>query len=291
MKAASLSLRLLITALIVAVAAIVAWQLWVYYMDDPWTRDGTVRADTVQLAPGVSGPVTQVFVQDNEMVKTGEPLFQIDPTRFLLAILQTEADAARAKAVLEDAQRTASRYSRVSNNAVSSEARDNVVSAAQEAQAAYKLAQANLALANYNLQRTTVRATVNGTITNFSMRPGDFVAAGTPVLALVDADSLYVDGYFEETKLRQIHVGDTAQVMLMDGGPAIRGHVQGFAAGITDGQRTPSPTLLANVNPTFTWVRLAQRVPVRIALDRVPANTKLIAGMTCTVVIGDAVAE
>ena len=145
MKAASLSLRLLTTALIAAVAAIVAWQLWVYYMDDPWTRDGTVRADTVQLAPDVSGPVTQVFVHDNEMVKTGEPLFQIDPTRFLLAILQAEADTARAKAMLDDAQRTASRYNSVSNSAVSSEARDHVVSTAQEAQAAYQLAQANLA--------------------------------------------------------------------------------------------------------------------------------------------------
>jgi RND family efflux transporter MFP subunit len=286
MKAASLSLRLLVTALLVAVAVVVAWQLWVYYMDDPWTRDGAVRADTVQLAPDVSGPVTQVFVHDNELVKTGEPLFQIDPTRFLLAILQAEADVARTKAVMQDAQRTASRYGSLSANAVSSEDRDHVVSAAQESQAAYQLAQANLALANYNLQRATVRATVNGTITNFSMRPGDFVTAGTPVLALVDADSLYVDGYFEETKLQQIHVGDTARVMLMDGSPAILGHVQGFAAGITDGQRTASPTLLANVNPTFTWVRLAQRVPVRIALDHVPAGTKLVAGMTCTVVIG-----
>jgi RND family efflux transporter MFP subunit len=286
MKAASFSLRFLATALIVAVAAIVAWQLWVYYMDDPWTRDGAVRADTIQLAPDVSGPVTQIFVHDNETVKTGQPLFQIDPTRFLLAISQAEAEAARTKAAMEDAERTAGRYKSLSNNAVSSETRDNAISAAQEAQAAYQLAQANLAVANYNLGRATVRATVNGDITNFSMRPGDFVTAGTPVLALLDTDSLYVDGYFEETKMRQIQIGDPASVTLMDGGPAILGHVQGFAAGITDSERSPSPTMLANVNPTFTWVRLAQRVPVRIALDHVPAGTKLIAGMTCTVVIG-----
>ncbi len=287
MKAASLSLRLPATAVTVAIAAITAWQLWVYYMDDPWTRDGTVRADTVQLAPDVAGPVTQVFVHDNEVVKAGEPLFQIDPTRFSLAIRQAQAQLAHAKAAMQDAQRTASRYASISNNAVSSESRDNMVSAAQEAAAEYQLAQANEALAEYNLQRATVRATVNGTITNFSMRPGDYVNAGSPVLALVDADSLYVDGYFEETKLRQIHLGETAQVMLMDGSKAIIGHVQGLAAGIADGQRSANPTLLANVNPTFTWVRLAQRVPVRIALDHVPAGTKLIAGMTCTVVVGD----
>ena len=206
----------------------------------------------------------------------------------MLAIAQAQAEPARAKAAMQDAQRTANRYTNISNNAVSSEARDNMISAAQQATAAYALAQANLALAKYNLQRATVRATVNGTITNFSMRPGDFVTAGSPVLALVDANSLYVDGYFEETKMRQIQIGDTATITLMDGGPAIIGHVQGFAAGITDSQRTASPTLLADVNPTFTWVRLAQRVPVRIALDHVPAGTKLIAGMTCTVVIGPA---
>ncbi len=286
MKVASFTLRFLVTALIVAIAAIVAWQLWVYYMDDPWTRDGAVRADTVELAPDVSGPVTQVFVHDNEMVKEGQPLFEIDPTRFRLAISQAEAELARTKAAMQDAQHTASRYTNLSNNAVSSVTRDNMVTAAQEAEAAYQLAQANLTLANYNLQRATVRATVNGTITNFSMRPGDFVTTGTPVLALVDSDTLYVDGYFEETKMRQIQVGDPAQITLMDGGPAILGHVQGFAAGITDSERSPSPTMLANVNPTFTWVRLAQRVPVRIALDHVPAGTKLIAGMTCTVVIG-----
>ena len=288
MKAASLILRLLVTTAIVAIAAIVAWQLWIYYMEDPWTRDGAVRADTVQLAPDVSGPVTQVFVHDNEVVKTGEPLFQIDPTRFALAILQAQAQVARAKAAMLDSQRTASRYVNISNNAVSGVSRDDMVSAAQEAKAQYDLAQANLALANYNLQRATVRATVNGSITNFSMRPGDFVTAGVPVLALVDTDSLYVDGYFEETKMRQIHVGDAAQVMLMDGSPAILGHVQGLAAGITGHERTPSPTLLADVNPTFTWVRLAQRVPVRIALNHVPAGTNLSAGMTCTLIIGSA---
>jgi multidrug resistance efflux pump len=122
-------------------------------------------------------------------------------------------------------------------------------------------------------------------VTNFSMRPGDYVSTGTPVVAIVDSDSLYVDGYFEETKLRRIAVGDSAQVTLLDGGPPIIGHVAGIAAGITDADRNASPTLLADVNPTFTWVRLAQRVPVRIALDQVPAGTQLVAGMTCTVVI------
>ncbi len=286
MNAASLTPRFLVTLVLAAIAGVVAWQLWVYYMQDPWTRDGRVRADIVTLAPDVTGPVVRVFVHDNEMVHVGDPLFQVDPTRFELAIQQAQAKVMRTQAAMEDAQHTASRYAALSTNAVSGLSRDDTSSAAMEAEADYNLAKADAAVAALNLQRTTVRATVNGIITNFSMRPGDYVNVGAPMLAIVDTDLLYVDGYFEETKLRQIAVGDPAQVTLLDGGPAISGHVQGFAAGVTDAERTASPTLLADVNPTFTWVRLAQRVPVRIALDHLPAGTRLVAGMTCTVSIG-----
>ncbi len=286
MNPASFTLRFLVTLGLVAIAGLVAWQLWIYYMHDPWTRDGKVRADTVQLAPDVSGPVVKVFVHDNEMVHTGEPLFQIDPVRFTLAIQQAQAAVMRTRAAMQDAQQTAQRYSALSNNAVSGLSRDETSSAAMEAQAEYDAAQANAAVAALNLQRSTVRATVNGMVTNFSMRPGDFVSTGTPVMAIVDTDSLYVDGYFEETKLRQIAVGDPAQVTLLDGAPPISGHVEGIAAGIADADRSANPTLLADVNPTFTWVRLAQRVPVRIKLDHVPTGTELVAGMTCTVDIG-----
>jgi len=286
MNPASFTLRFIVTLGLVAIAGLVAWQLWIYYMQDPWTRDGRVRADTVQLAPDVSGPVVKVFVHDNEMVHVGEPLFQIDPVRFTLAIQQAQAAVMRTRAAMEDAQHTAQRYSALSNNAVSGLSRDETSSAAMEAQAEYDAAQADAAVAALNLQRSTVRATVNGMVTNFSMRPGDFVSTGTPVMAIVDSDSLYVDGYFEETKLRQIAVGAPARVTLLDGAPPISGHVEGVAAAIADADRSANPTLLADVNPTFTWVRLAQRVPVRIKLDHVPAGTELVAGMTCTVDIG-----
>ena len=285
MNTASFRLRFFVTLVMVLIAGVIGWQLWVYYMDAPWTRDGRVRADTVNLAPDVSGPVVQVFVRDNQVVKAGDKLFEIDPTRFTLALAQAQAQKLKAQAAMQDAQRTAGRYASLSSNAVSSLSRDAAVSAALEAAAEYQQAQANESVAQLNLQRSTVRATVNGVVTNFSMQPGDYVSAGTPDLAIVDTDSLYVDGYFEETKLRRIAVGDAATVTLLDGGPAISGHVAGLAAGISDAERTPTPSLLADVNPTFTWVRLAQRVPVRIALDHVPAGTTLVAGMTCTVVI------
>lgn len=299
MKPVSFVPRILVTLVALAIAGLVAWQLWVYYMDSPWTRDGRVRADVVSLAPDVSGPVVQVFVHDNEPVHEGEKLFQIDPSRFNLALeqakaalAQAQAAEAKAHATMLNAQQNAARYASLSNNAASAISRDDASTQSREAEAAYAAAQAataaaqaDLDVAQLNLHRTTVRATVNGVVTNFSMQPGDYVGTGTAVIAIVDTDSLYVDGYFEETKLHHIQIGDKAKVQLLQGGPAIDGHVQGFAAGIADGERIAAPTLLADVNPTFTWVRLAARIPVRIAIDHVPAGAHLVAGMTATVTI------
>ena len=277
--------RFLATISLLLVACAVAWQLWDYYMQAPWTRDGRVRADVVALAPDVSGPVVQVFVHDNEAVKTGDPLFQIDPARFTLALTQAQAASFGAHAAMQDAEHTAARYAALSNSAASGQTRDTSAAPALEAAATYQKAQADLGVAQLDVARSTVRATVNGVVTNFSMQPGDYVNAGTAVVAIVDTDSLYVDGYFEETKLHGIAPGDAATITLLQGGPALHGHVTGLAAGIADAERIAAPTLLADVTPSFTWVRLAARVPVRIALDRVPDGVRLVAGMTCTVSI------
>jgi RND family efflux transporter MFP subunit len=291
MTARSFLPRFLITLLAVLAAVFVAWQLWIYYMEDPWTRDGRVRADVVQIAPDVSGLVSQVFVHDNQNVRAGDPLFQIDPLRFTLALQQAQAAVAKAKAQLDEARRDARRYNGLSGNAVSDVSRDQTNTQMLEAEAELAQAMADQNTAALNLDRATVKATVNGTITNFSMQPGNYVTTGTAVAALVDADSLYVDGYFEETKLPRIAIGDAARVTLLGGGPVITGHVASIAAGIADNERVASPNLLADVNPTFTWVRLAQRVPVRIALDHTPPGTRLIAGLTATVQVVQAAAR
>lgn len=285
MKLSSFLVRFAVTCVAFIIAGLIAWQLWSYYMDSPWTRDGRVRADVVSLAPDVSGPVVKVFVHDNETVQIGEPLFQVDPSRFNLALEAAKASLAQAQATMSNTLQNAARYLSLSKSAASAMTRENAESAAQEAKAAYALTQANLNVAKLNLERTTVRATVNGQITNFSMRPGDYVRAGTPVIAIVDTDTLYIDGYFEETKFRNIAVGDEARVELMQGGPAIEGHVQGISAAIANAETAGTTNLLANVNPTFTWVRLAARIPVRITLDKIPPGLKLVAGMTCTVTI------
>ena len=275
--------RVFVTLVMVGIAAVVGWRLWVYDMDAPWTRDGVLRADVVTVTTDVSGLVDEVAVHDNEAVRKGQVLFRIDPLRFRLAVEEAEAAVAMRKAQLSEAAREASRFLALNNLSVSTEQQQQRDAVAAEDAASYQQALADLGVARLNLTRSVVRAPVNGYITNFQIRPGDYVNAGQPVFALIDSDSFYVDGYFEETRLPGIAVGDPARIHLMGQSGVIEGHVQSIARGIADRERAAGPDLLANVNPTFSWVRLAQRIPVRIALDHVPAGVRLVMGRTATV--------
>jgi RND family efflux transporter MFP subunit len=275
--------RVAVTAVVVAAAAAIGWRFWVYYLDDPWTRDGRVRADVVQVAADVSGLVAEVAVADNQPVRTGQVLFRIDPVRFQLALQQAEAIVASRQAASTEAIQEMNRFRALNNLSVSEEQQQQRAAAAEEAGAAYAQALADRDVARLNLARTTVRAPVNGLVTNFDLRPGTYIDAGRPVFALIDTDTYHVDGYFEETKLPRIHPGDPARVHLMGENFDLAGHVQSIAGGIADRERQASADLLANVNPTFSWVRLAQRIPVRVALDRVPEGIRLVSGRTATV--------
>jgi multidrug resistance efflux pump len=283
MTLAPLAGRLAVTLLTVAIAAVIGWQLWVYYMDAPWTRDGTVRADVVKVAPDVSGLVSEVLVHDNQEVRKDQGMFRIDPVRFQLALQQATANVTAKESAAQEATREMNRYRALTSLEVSTEEQQQSTAKAIEAAAAYQQAVADRDVAQLNLDRSQVRASVDGTVTNFSMRPGDYVTAGAPIFALIDTDSIYVAGYFEETKLPQIQQGDRARVRLMGESLLIEGHVQSIAGGIADRERQASSDLLANIAPTFSWVRLAQRVPVRIALDHVPPGVRLIAGRTASV--------
>ncbi|HLG85497.1 MAG TPA: HlyD family secretion protein [Bradyrhizobium sp.] len=276
-----------LTAVAVAAAAVVAMQLWSYYVDAPWTRDGHVRADVVQVAPDVSGFVTDVLVRDNQRVHQGEVIFRIDRARFALALQQADAVVAGRRASLDEANADLKRYRALTTDAVSQQKQEQVLATQQQAQAAYDQAVADRAVAQLNLDRSEVRASVNGTITNMDLRPGTYVTAGHGVMALVDEDTLRVEGYFEETKLPRIHVGDPVRIRLMGDAGTLTGHVQSIAAGIEDRDRAEGSNLLANVNPTFNWVRLAQRVPVRIVLDGKPDPARLVAGRSATVEVID----
>lgn len=279
----SFALRFSVTIMVVAVAAVVGTWLWHHYMDEPWTRDARVRADVVQVATDVSGLVTEVLVHDNQQVQKGDVLIRIDPARFHLALRHAEADVVKQKAAAEEAVRERDRYRALTRLSVSPEQLQQRTAVADELDAAYQQALINRDVARLNLARSEVRAPVNGLVTNFGLRPGNFVDAGRPIFALIDSDSFYVDAYFEETKLPQIKVGDRARVYLMGENVPIEGHVESVAGGVADRERQLSTDLLANVNPTFSWVRLAQRIPVRIALDHVPAGVRLATGRTATV--------
>jgi RND family efflux transporter MFP subunit len=276
-------LRPLVTLITVAIALAVGYALWDYYINAPWTRDGKVRADVVAVAPDVSGLVTEVLVHDNQHVHKGDVLFRIDPDRFDLALRQAEAIVAGKQASLEQAQSDYQRYDKLSDNAVSQQRLELAKAVSDEAKAAYDQAIADRDLAKLNLVRSEVRASVNGLITNMDLQPGAYVSVGRGVTALIDEDTLRVEGYFEETKLPRIHVGDAATVHLVGERTLLSGHVESIAGGIEDRERSAGSNLLANVNPTFSWVRLAQRIPVRIALDPLPKGVLLVAGRTATV--------
>ena len=279
--------RVFVTLFAVIAAVLVGWWLWDFYTLSPWTRDARVQGNIVEVAPDVSGLITSINVVDNQKVAKGDVLFVIDRQRFALAVGAAQANIAQSQSTLKLAEDNANRDARVIGsdpNAISAETAETSRTKASEAAAALQLAQSQLATAQLNLERSTVRSPVNGFVTNLTATVGDYATRGTGVLALVDNDSFYVYAYFMETKLPAIKIGSEAEVRLMAGGTVLRGAVQGLSRAIAN------PTdvrggLLASVDPNFEWIRLAQRIPVRITLDKVPADVNLVAGMSATVVI------
>ena len=277
-------MRWSVTALLLLAASLVALWLWHRYETAPWTRDGHVYADVVRVTPDISGLVTEVDVRDNQIVHKGQLLFVVDRPRYEDALAQADATVTSAQATLDQARRVASR-DRALGDLVATEAREEDDARVQTSLAALHQTVAARTTAQLNLDRTAVLASVNGYITNLSLRPGDYLGAGVQALAMIDTDSLRIEAYLEETKLRHVEVGDEARIRMMGEEQDLVGHVEGIAGGIADDQRSNSPNLLPTVNATFTWVRLAQRIPVRVHVDRMPPGTRLILGRTATVTI------
>lgn len=275
--------RVAVTLVVVIVAAGVGWRLWDYYMEAPWTRDGHVRADIIGITPDVSGLVKDVLVHDNQSVHKGDVLLRVDQERFVLALQLAEAAVAGQKASLEQAQRDSARYQQLGKDVTSEQKIEQAQAAQDVADAGYQQALASRDVAKLNLKRTEIVAPANGVVTNVDLNPGDYVSAGKAVMALVDSDSLHIEGYFEETKLPRIAIGAPVNIHLMGQSATITGHVESIAGGVVDRERGEGSNLLANVTPTFSWVRLAQRIPIRIAIDKVPDTVKLVVGQTATV--------
>jgi RND family efflux transporter MFP subunit len=277
-------LPVLVTLGAVLIAAVLSWIMWNTYMVSPWTRDGAVRVYVVTMAPEVPGKIVALPVVDNQFVHKGDLLMLIDPRNYEFAVQQAEAVVAQTKATTLNALSEAKRREELGVWS-SAEEKETFNTSATTAQAAYQQALANLAQARVNLERTRIVSPVNGYVTNLQSQLGDFVNVGQTSISVVNADSYWVDGYFEESALWSIQEGDLARIKLLGSHRIIQGHVQSFARGINVPNAAPNHVGLATVNPIFTWVRLAQRVPVRIVIDHLPPDTRLVAGMTATVEI------
>jgi len=279
-------LRVLLTVVLLIAAGLLSYDLGRYYLYSPWTRDARVRANVVTVAPDVSGYVNDIRVRNNQFVHQGDVLFIIDQERYQLALTDAEATlAARQAQHLMARDQYERRLKLAPGYTITVENLDNAHRQSETAAANYQQAIAARDTAALNLRRTEVRASVNGFITNLNLANGTYASQGKPVMALIDSDSYRVGAYFEETKIPHIKPGASAEIYLMDGSPALQGTVVGISRGITDQDNKDGPELLSSINPTFTWVRLAQRIPVRVQITHVPPGVLVSAGMTCTVVI------
>jgi len=278
-------LKRLATLAIALVAVVMALVTWDYYVAAPWTRDGRVRVQAASVAPQVSGQIVELRVGDNQYVHKGDVLYVIDPFDFEVSLSVDKAQAQQRAADLQVKQVQSERRQRLSDLAATQEERQTFAGSAVQAKAAFEAAQQQVARAEINLRRTQVRSPVNGYVTNLLMRVGDFAHEGGANLSIIDTDSYWIDGYFEETKLAWVCIGDRVEAKLMGYAAPIVGHVASVTRGIVVSDAAAGAQGLPNVNPVFSWVRLAQRVPVRIVIDRVPPGVPLVAGLTATVTV------
>lgn len=283
--------RCAVTLTVVIAGAHAARLLWRHYRIEPWTRDGRVNAESVTIVPEVSGKVSSILVSDNQEIRKGEILFEIDAESYRLALQSAEAVLATRQHELDLAQEQAARRRPLAGqHAISAEELQKAESVLAISTSARDAAVSARDTAKLNLDRTIIVSPVNGFITNLHLRQGDYAAAGQAQFSVIDRDSFWVAAYFEETKIPAIHGDDKVRIDLMGGSRPLHGHVESMSRGIAD--PTTAGKGLANVDPVFNWVRLAQRIPVRIHLDEVPADLFLSSGMTCNVhVLGGGVAE
>ncbi|MBL3573500.1 HlyD family secretion protein [Rhodovulum sulfidophilum] len=273
-----------LTTVLAVCALLLGHNLWKYYVDAPWTRDGRVTADVVRIAPEISGTISAVHVIENQFVHEGDVLFQISPERFQLAVEAAQADLDSALEAMKLDISTAERNTKLEQKgSLSAEAAERSQREAAAARAEARSAEVALDVAKLNLKRTAVRAPVDGYVTNLHLRKGDYAVTGDATVTLVDAGSFRVTGYFRETQLARIKPGDPVRIGLMGVSGELQGHVESFGRGIANSNAASDDLGLPLVEPVFSWVRLAQRIPVRIAIDGVPSGVELAAGMTASV--------
>ncbi|QXO15438.1 MULTISPECIES: efflux RND transporter periplasmic adaptor subunit [Vibrio] len=282
-------LRICLTLAVVIIAVIAGHWVWDHYLYSPWTRDGRIRAQVITIAPDVSGWVDTLNVQDNQQVSKGELIFSVDPTRYAAKIKELEAEVENKQYALDlERHRYVRRQQLTGKNLISEETVESARINTELAKASLDIAKAQLNTAQINLDRTQIHAPADGTLINLNLREGNYVSQGSSVLSLVKKDSFYVTGYFEETKLPMIKVGQSAKITLMSGGKPLTGKVVSIGKAIADTNTSSNGQLLPQVQQTFNWVRLAQRIPVDIKLDPLDENVNISAGMTVSIYLQEA---
>ena len=276
-------LRYVATGILVVAALVAARHGWRIYMTSPWTRDGMVRVQVANVAPQISGQIVEVRTHDNQHVHKGDVLYVIEKFDFEVALDNAKATILTREADLAVKKAQNARRAILTTLSASIEEKQVFEGSAKMAEAALASAKAGLSQAEINLQRTEVRSPVDGYVTNLLMRVGDFARAGTPNLSVIDEQSYWIDAYFEETKLAKIHVGDPVEATLLGFQDPIKGRIESITGGISAANAASSTQGLPNVDPIFTWVRLAQRIPVRVRIEQIPPEVSLVGGMTCSV--------
>jgi multidrug resistance efflux pump len=276
-------LRYLATGVLVVAALVAARYGWRVYVTSPWTRDGMVRVQVANVAPQISGQIVEVRTYDNQHVHKGDVLYVIEKFDFEVALVNAKATILTREADLEVKKAQNARRAALTTLSTSVEEKQVFDGNAKMAEAALAGAKAALSQAEINLQRTEVRSPVDGYVTNLLMRVGDSARVGTPNVSVIDEHSHWIDAYFEETKLASIHVGDPVEATLLGFQDPIKGRIESITGGISAANAASSTQGLPNVDPIFTWVRLAQRIPVRIRIEQVPPDVPLVAGMTCSI--------
>jgi multidrug resistance efflux pump len=287
LRTARFLLRKVATAGIAVVAVLIALVTWDQYNAGPWTRDGRVRVQVASEAPEISGQIIQLRIVDNQFVHKGDLLYVIDPFDFDVALRTNKATLQQRMADLNVKELQSERRRRLSDLASSTEEKQVYEGNALQAKAAVDSAEQQVRQAEINLRRTEVRSPVNGIVTNLLLREGDYAHQGATNISIIDTDSYWVDGYFEETKMARLCVGDRAEAKLMGYSAPIVGHIATVTRGVSVSNAAASTQGLPNVDPVYTWVRLAQRVPVRIAIDNVPPGVPLVSGLTATITLRD----
>jgi multidrug resistance efflux pump len=279
---------LLTGAVVLVAAALAAWKYW-DYITNPWTRDGQVRAQVIQVTPRVSGPIVNLPIEDNRFVKAGDLLFKIDPRTFQAAVDQARADLQQAQVEADDAKEEADRarnIRRMDKGAMSAQQLERKENDQRSAEAAVLGARAALEQAQLDLEFTEVKAPVDGYVTNLNLRLGSQAVANQPTLALIDADSFWVHGFFRENHIEGIGAGDRAVITLMSyPDRPLEGLVDSLGWGIFQQDGSSGANLLPDISPTFQWIRLAQRVPVRVRLVDMPDDIELRVGTTASVLV------